>query len=248
FSHVLNGDMRLNIRLVGVLFRIMMLTLIGQRILTYGRLGRSRDGAPLLITALVAVVVGSIGVFFGRLIKAGISRQREYLADASAVQFTRQTRGLAGALKKIGGLEEGSRLGDRADAEEVGHMLFGQGMALSSWLATHPPLVERIRRLEPSFDTRQLQALQARWRAAPPDGLSEDLALGLAGRDTAGGPPPLPGADAQVLLAPAAVARQVGAPAEDDYSHAHTLVEGMDPQLRTLARQREQVMPLLLGM
>src|SRR5690606_26790446 len=97
FSHVLNGDMRLNIRLVGVLFGIMMLALIGQRILVYGRLGRSRDGAPLLVAALVAVVVGSIGVFFGRLIKAGVSRQREYLADASAVQFTRQTQGLAGA-------------------------------------------------------------------------------------------------------------------------------------------------------
>lgn len=249
FSHVLNGDMRLNIRLVGALFGIMMLALIGQRILVYGRLGRSRDAMPLLLAALVAIVVGGIGVFFGRLIKAGISRQREYLADASAVQFTRQTRGLAGALKKIGGLDEGSRLADRADAEEVGHMLFGQGMALSSWLATHPPLVERIRRLEPSFDARQLQTLQARWRTAPPDGQAEDLALGLAARDAQpGGQPPLPHAGAQVRLAPAAVARQVAAPAEDDYSRAHVLVESMDPQLRDLARQRDQVMPLLLGM
>ncbi len=249
FSHVLNGDMRLNIRLMGVLFGIMMLTLIGQRILVYGRLGRSRDTTPLLVAALVAMAVGAIGVFFGRLIKAGISRQREYLADASAVQFTRQTQGLAGALKKIGGVDEGSRLADRADAEEVGHMLFGQGMALSSWMATHPPLVERIRRLEPGFDARQLQALQARWHAAPPDGRGEDLALGLAARDAPpGGPPALPGAGTRMPLVPAAVAGQVAAPAEDDYSHAHVLVESLGPSLRELARQRANVMPLLLGL
>ncbi|ADV26380.1 peptidase M48 Ste24p [Pseudoxanthomonas suwonensis 11-1] len=249
FSHVLNGDMRLNIRLVGVLFGIMMLALIGQRILVYGRLGRSRDGAPLLVAALVAVVVGSIGVFFGRLIKAGVSRQREYLADASAVQFTRQTQGLAGALKKIGGLHEGSRLANRAEAEEIGHMLFGEGMALSSWMATHPPLVERIRRLEPSFDPRQLQQLEARWRVAPPDGLAEDAALGLAARDARpGGPPPLPSRGARMAVVPAAVSGQVAAPAEDDYRQAHDLVESLDPGLRELARQRDLAMPLLLGM
>lgn len=89
FSHVLNGDMRLNIRLMGVLFGIMMLALIGQRILVHGRAGRGRGGDAVLVPALVALVVGSIGVFFGRLIKAGVSRQREYLADAAAVQFTR---------------------------------------------------------------------------------------------------------------------------------------------------------------
>ncbi len=249
FSHVLNGDMRLNIRLIGVLFGIMMLSLIGQRILIYGRLGRSRDGMPLLLAALVAIIVGSIGVFFGRLIKAGISRQREYLADASAVQFTRQTAGLAGALKKIGGLHEGSRLADRAGAEEVAHMLFGQGMPLGSWLSTHPPLVERIRRLEPGFNPGQLESLQSRWRSAPPDGLAEDLALGLAARDAVPGmPPPLPSAGTQVRLAPDAVARQVATPAEDDYQRAHELVDGMDAQLRELARDRGQVMPLLLGM
>ena len=193
FAHVLNGDMRLNIRLIGLLFGILMLSLIGQRILIYGRLGRSRDGAPVLVAALVAMAVGAIGVFFGRMIKAGVSRQRELLADASAVQFTRQTRGLAGALKKIGGLDAGSKLQDKADAEEVSHMLFGQGTAFSGLFATHPPLVERIRRLEPTFDARQLQQLEARWRAAPPDGLAEDVALGLAARDAAGGgPPPLP--------------------------------------------------------
>ncbi|AKC86145.1 M48 family metallopeptidase [Pseudoxanthomonas suwonensis] len=249
FSHVLNGDMRLNIRLMGVLFGILMLSLIGQRILIYGRLGRSRDGTPVLIAALVAVVVGAIGVFFGRMIKAGVSRQREYLADASAVQFTRQTRGLAGALKKIGGLPAGSKLQDKADAEEVSHMLFGSGTALAGMFATHPPLVDRIRRLEPSFDARQLQELEARWRMSPPDGLAEDIALGLAAHDAgAGGPPPLPPAGAQVVITPPMVVSQVATPAEDDYLRAHDLVEQLGPELRGLARQREAVMPLLVGL
>jgi len=249
FSHVLNGDMRLNIRLIGLLFGILMLSLIGQRILVYGRLGRSRDTTPLLVAALVAMVVGSIGVFFGRMIKAGVSRQREYLADASAVQFTRQTRGLAGALKKIGGLQSGSALQDRADAEEVSHMLFGPGAALSGLFATHPPLVERIRRLEPTFDASQLQQLQARWKMAPPDGLAEDVALGLAARDGyAGGPPPLPPADAQLVVTPPMVAGQVATPAEDDYQRAHDLVASLPDDLRELARQRTAAMPLLLGM
>ncbi|WP_372018597.1 M48 family metallopeptidase [Pseudoxanthomonas sp. 10H] len=246
FSHVLNGDMRLNIRLIGLLFGILMLSLVGQRVLIYGRLGRSRDGMPILVAALVAMAVGAIGVFFGRMIKAGVSRQRELLADASAVQFTRQTRGLAGALKKIGGLQAGSQLQDRADAEEVSHMLFGPGVALSGLFATHPPLVERIRRLEPTFDLRQLEALEARWRASPPDGLAEDVALGLAARD--GVPPPLPPAEAPVLVTPPMVAGQVAAPAEDDYRRAHALVEGVGDDLRALARQRDAVMPLLFGL
>ncbi len=247
FSHVLNGDMRLNIRLMGVLFGILMLTLIGQRILIYGRAGRSRDVNAILLAAVVALVVGGIGVFFGRLIKAGVSRQREYLADAAAVQFTRQTAGLAGALKKIGGLPDGSRLGDKADAEEIGHMLFGQGMAAAGWMATHPPLEERIRRLDPAFDASQLQALQKRWHAHPPDGLAEDVALGLAPASQAV-PPALPPEQPRVLVRPGQVAAQVGAPGEDDYHHAHELVEGLAVPLRELARARATAMPLLAAL
>jgi len=261
FSHVLNGDMRLNIRLVGLLFGILMLSLIGQRILIYGRFGRSRDTTPILLAAVVAMIVGSIGVFFGRMIKAGVSRQREYLADASAVQFTRQTSGLAGALKKIGGLHEGSKLEDKAGAEEMSHMLFGEGVSLSGVFATHPPLVERIRRLEPGFDARQLQALQARWLASPPDGMAEDVALGLAARDAqepvvpvapapvrSGGPPPLPPVGSHILVTPPMVSGQVAAPGEDDYRRAHDVVESLDPQLRGLVRQRDAAIPLLLGL
>ena len=152
FSHVLNGDMRLNLRLLGIIFGILCLAVIG-RVLLYTRgSGRDRNALPLLGLALLAI--GYVGVFFGRLIQAGVSRQREFLADASAVQFTRNPLGIAGALKKIGGLgENGSRV-SAAHSEEVSHMFFGNGLAtpLFGLLATHPPLEERIRAIDPNFD------------------------------------------------------------------------------------------------
>lgn len=153
FSHVLNGDMRLNIRLMGVLFGIVVLTIIGRKIMFSMRYVRGRDGrlaAGGMVVAVVLLVVGGMGVFFARIIKASVSRQREYLADASAVQFTRQTTGIANALKKIGGYQAGSHF-QLAEPEEVSHMLFGTGSSLNRIFATHPPLTERIQALEPGF-------------------------------------------------------------------------------------------------
>lgn len=151
FSHVLNGDMRLNIRLIGVAFGILAIAVMGRVIMRgASRSGRRKDGRLVLI-GLGLLVVGYIGVFFARLIKASISRQREFLADASAVQFTRQTEGIAGALKKIGVLASGSELKSH-DGEEVAHMLFGDGVGYSALFATHPPLIQRIKRLQPGFD------------------------------------------------------------------------------------------------
>lgn len=245
FSHILNGDMRLNVRLIGVLFGILMIGLIGRKVLQYGRFGgsRNKNGGALLIAALVAMVVGYIGLFFGRMIKAGVSRSRERLADASAVQFTRQTAGLAGALKKIAGVEEGSRLSQRGDAEEVSHMLFGDGLGFSGLFATHPPLLERIRALEPGFRGEQLERLKAEWRVSPPDGLREDLAMGLA--EGAGA---LPEAGQQVRVSPPQVAAQVAMPAADDYQRADAIVGAMPEALRDLARDRDAVMPLLFAL
>ncbi|WP_227978195.1 M48 family metallopeptidase [Arenimonas daejeonensis] len=174
FSHVLNGDMRLNIRLMGMLFGILALAIIGRKVLQHGR-GNSKDAAPVMLAALGLLVIGYVGMFFGRLIKAGVSRQREFLADSSAVQFTRQTAGLAGALKKIGGLQEGSKLASR-DTEEVAHMLFGDGVGYSSLFATHPPLLARIQALEPAFKPQAFEDLAARWQMHPPSGLDEDAA------------------------------------------------------------------------
>ncbi|HEY1141078.1 MAG TPA: M48 family metallopeptidase [Lysobacter sp.] len=244
FSHILNGDMRLNIRLIGVLFGILMLAIIGRKVLELGR-GRDRNAGAILVAALIAMIVGYIGLFFGRLIKAGVSRTRERLADASAVQFTRQTTGLAGALKKIGGIEEGSRLSHRGDAEEISHMLFGDGVGLSSWFATHPPLVERIQALEPGFSGEQLERLRAQWIAAPPSGIDEDVQLGLV---SGGTPPPLPSVNAQQSVTPVAVAGQVAQPGADDYRRADVIAAHLPNELRALAAQREAVMPLLLAL
>ncbi len=160
FSHILNGDMRLNIKLMGVIFGILCIAVIGRVILHTGYARSYRVGAKdnqggnfLPLLGLALIVIGSAGVFFGRLIQSAVSRQREFLADASAVQFTRNPSGIAGALKKIGGLSAGSKLAN-PHAEEMSHMFFGEGMASNwmSWMATHPPLEQRIRAIDPSFD------------------------------------------------------------------------------------------------
>jgi len=164
FSHILNGDMRLNIRLIGVLGGILCISVAGRvimemaiRSLRHASGGRSRnkkdDGtAVVLFFVLLGLAlwsIGSVGVFFGRLLQSAISRQREYLADASAIQFTRDPSALANALKIIGAAPQGARV-RAGHATEVSHMLFASGMA--SLFATHPPLVRRIRRIDPGFD------------------------------------------------------------------------------------------------
>ena len=247
YSHILNGDMRLNIRLVGVLFGILMLGLIGRKILQHAHGFRGRDGLPVLVGALIAMLVGAIGLFFGRMIKAGVSRSREVLADASAVQFTRQSAGLAGALKKIAGVQDGSQLAERADAEEVSHMLFGDGTGLRGLFATHPPLLQRIQALEPSFKQENLARLQAQWLATPPDGLDEDVRMGLAPRpQQAGGA--LPARSAQLDVTPPMVSAQVAQPRNDDYLRADAIVAAIGDELHDVATRRDEAMPLLLGL
>jgi len=156
FSHIFNGDMRLNIRLIGWLYGIMVIGLIGYYVLRGNRYtwtaSRRKNGGGIVFLALGLIVVGYGGTFFGNLIKAAVSRQREFLADASAVQYTRNPDGIAGALKKIAAHSEGSLL--RTDVSEVSHMLFGQGVkaGFTGLFATHPPLTERIRRIQPGWD------------------------------------------------------------------------------------------------
>ena len=158
FSHILNGDMRLNIRLMGLLHGIFLIGMIGYFILRmsfYSGGGRSRDskGAlPILALGAGLAVVGFAGTFFGNLIKAAVSRQREFLADSSAVQFTRHPGGIAGALKKIGGFVTGSKV-ENPNAPQASHMFFGRATSgFSAMFSTHPPLGERIRRIDPSWD------------------------------------------------------------------------------------------------
>jgi len=159
FSHILNGDMAINLRLIGVLNGIFVLAVAGQSVLrlrmTGGRRGKDGGGAvaAILFIGLALWIIGYIGVFFGRLIKSAVSREREHLADASGVQFTRNPAGLAGALKKIGGLVYHSYL-ETPKAEEASHLFFSEALhfQFSALFATHPPLAKRIRLLDPAFD------------------------------------------------------------------------------------------------
>lgn len=240
FSHVVNGDMRLNIRLIGLLFGILFLAVAGHTILRASVFTRSRDekggGNPLPLIGIALVVAGFIGVVLGRIIKASVSRKREYLADASAVQFTRQSTGLAGALKKIAGLPSGSEL-KSPKAEEVGHMLFGSGAKRQSIFATHPPLSDRIKALDPTFDPAQLTALAQRWAQSPPVGMREDQALGLTPAATEPPQPP-----------PADLVGQIAAPNPASFRNAESLLRRLPEDVLARARSVDQVVPLVLGL
>ncbi len=191
FSHILNGDMKLNMRLIGWLFGIMMLSILGRILLHSLRFVRirssSRDnnGVVIVIAMLLAgvglLVIGSIGVFFARMIQAAISRQREFLADASAVEFTRDPSGIAGALKKIGGQEVGGRIFN-AKAGEASHMFFADGGMFSYGFSTHPPLEVRIAAIEESWDGKfkevKLPPVADRGQGR---GASSAVSMGLAG-------------------------------------------------------------------
>ena len=162
FSHILNGDMRLNLRLLGWTFGLLAVAIVARTVLNNSpnvSRGSRKDGAgALMLAALAVMLLGYIGVFFGRLLQAAVSRHRERLADASSVQFTRNPTGLTGALLKIAGTHSGSRL-VTPEAEEVAHMLFAAG--LPRLFATHPPIEERLKALDPSFKKENLPALAA---------------------------------------------------------------------------------------
>jgi Zn-dependent protease with chaperone function len=218
FSHILNGDMRLNLRLIGVLHGILLLGLVGRELLYWsGRGGgRSRrDGVIyLLLIGLALLVLGFFGSFVGNLIKAAVSRQREFLADASAVQFTRNPEGIAGALKRIGAVVFGSRI-TNPHAAEVSHMYFSQGVR--GLFATHPPLADRIRRLDPQ------------WDGEFPKPRPTDVAAGLVAKEMAG----LVAAGSSVYDLPVELAvvrqaaKQVGEPTDVHRQYAAELIAAM---------------------
>ncbi len=169
FSHILNGDMRLNIRLAAMLKGITFISDIGGMLVRgtmrrrgtlsgrstsfgSGTSGRSGKSAQIMLLGLALWLLGWLGGLFAGFIKAAVSRQRELLADASAVQFTRNPGGVADALKVIGGYVPGTVIVE-ARAGELSHIFFGQiSTVLWQFFATHPPLPERIRRIEPGWD------------------------------------------------------------------------------------------------
>lgn len=207
FSHILNGDMRLNIHLIGVLFGILVLSVLGQALLRAslaGRRGQSKEGAGAAAlfagAGVVLLVAGSVGVFFGRLIQSAVSRQREYLADAAAVQFTRHPDGLAGALRKIAAA--GSRI-NHPHSQDVAHLFFANGLRLplGGMFATHPPLEDRIRALDPAWDGSLTTPSSGR-RPSPPPLPAEEAA-----------PPATTGAGLPRLAGAAVLAGVIGAEA-----------------------------------
>ena len=246
FSHILNGDMRVNIRLIGVLNGILIIGILGyvvMRATAYGgasthRRGRSDKGGggalAIFVLGLLLMAIGYIGVFFGKLIKSALSRQREYLADASSVQFTRNPGGIASALKKIGGLSLGSGVSNE-HAEEASHMFFGNALrpAFFNLLATHPPLDERIRRIDPAFDGTFPAVTRAAAEASLTQGGASRLQPGVSRFDASAGT----AAPRNVTVEPGKVVDQVGAPQVEHLRYAEKIVASIPDQI--LAEIRE---------
>ncbi len=237
FSHILNGDMRLNVKLSAIVFGILVIGLLGRGILfSLGR-GRVRGGgkdkgggiAVIIGVGIALLIIGYIGYFFGRLIQAAVSRQREFLADASAVQFTRNPTGVAGVLKKIGGYALGSSMTGK-HAAEIGHFFFAQSFRSSFgglW-ATHPPLAERIRAVEPRWNGELFE---------PPelvDVSSESFAaagVGGAPKPSPNNPDPL----ARIPFVPLAIMAEIGALTDAHFRRAQSLLETIPASLREAA-------------
>ncbi len=240
FSHILNGDMRLNLRLMGLLHGILIIGMLGYFVLRMsfytggGRRSRDgKDGLPIIAIGAGLAVIGFAGTFFGNLIKAAVSRQREFLADASAVQFTRHPEGIAGALKKIGGFVKGASI-ENPNAPLASHMFFGEATSgFTSLFATHPPLAERIRRLDPS------------WDGEFPEGVAR-VAPGAAPRVAAAGASGFAGASAAAGFGGAVASIGQPGPAHVDY--AARLIESLPPVLVASARETYSARAVIYGL
>lgn len=256
FSHILNGDMRINLRLVGVIFGILVISVIGasvMRSIAYSgrrRSSNSKDNGggviAILLIGLALYIIGYVGVFFGKLIQAAVSRQREFLADASAVQFTRNPEGIAGALRRIGGVSQGSKL-QTAHAVEHSHLFFGS--AVSSFLggafATHPPLPQRIAQILPNWDGTFLAPLPPKAKQRDNQRKRKETtdyaqrikdvlipgAMGFAGGETQ----TTAAADASEHSTSESAIDQIGELTPAHIQHAHDLIAHLPAVLRSAA-------------
>ena len=241
FSHILNGDMKLNLRLIGIIFGLLCLATVG-RILLNTRSGNSRDrNNALPLFGLALVILGAIGVFFGRLIQAAVSRQREFLADASSVQFTRNPGGLSGALQKIGRYGFGSKL-ESDHAPDLCHMFFGNGLGESLFgaMATHPPIPDRIHAIDPQWDGKfpplKEEQIETVKRAAinelehHPKPMPEIMGTILGGAILAGGSVPPP------VIHSTSVLPSLGNPTPQHLRYAEQLRDALPDTLRAAAR------------
>jgi Zn-dependent protease with chaperone function len=280
FSHIFNGDMRLNIRLIGILNGILLLHIMGMIIMrsgAYSSLGGGRSGGRggggaatlvIILLGLALIIIGYIGMLFGRMIQAAISRQREYLADAAAVQYTRNPDGIAGALRKIDRSMDGGKIED-GHAMEMSHLFFASSFHtfLDRLYATHPPIAERIRAIDPSGagaeDRRKQEQIRKRLEqdriarakadgkrisgARTGAGALEDFfgrtegAPGTAG--SGGGGTAAGGSAAGALgaahpaLRPEVILAAIGTLDGDQVSRAGKLLAGIPPSLREAAHE-----------
>jgi len=243
FSHILNGDMKLNIRLIGILFGIFCIATIG-RILLNTR-GGSRDKNPLPLVGILLLIIGSLGLFFGRLIQAAVSRQREFLADASAVQFTRNPGGLSGALQKLGGY--GSEV-HSPNASDASHLFFGNAMTSSFMdaMATHPPLEQRIRAIDPKWDGKFQRVADDRveklFERAKPKANAPLLDPKLAAILVA------VGSDAPPVIQSDSVMPNLGNPTPLHLQYAEQLRESFSEDLRAAAREPMSALAMIYAM
>lgn len=240
FSHILNGDMRLNLRLMGLLHGILLIAIIGYYIVRGSGFRssnrREKSGGQIIVLGLAMIVIGYVGLFFARLIKAAVSRQREYLADASAVQFTRNPDGIGGALKKIGALSAGSRM-ESAEAEIASHMFFGScRQSLFQALSTHPPLVKRIQCIDPSFDgdfssaVKKTSSKPSKKTKDDPQAALEGLTRSLGGLAAAGM------GESRIPVDPVIVMAAVGTPTMQHVDYIQGLLDRLPDALRDALR------------
>ncbi len=242
FSHILNGDMRLNIRLIGLLNGILLLSLIGYTVLRFAPYGGGRNkngGSAILVMFAVGIgllVIGSVGSLAARIIQAAVSREREFLADASAVQFTRNPEGIGNALRRIGGAASHARV-RHPRAHEAGHMFFGEALSGSSFfgsaLASHPPLPVRIKRVDPSWDGTMLPPLTRADRPATADRRERIPAPG--GRGARSSIPVPDGANRAAALLP--LLALAGQATPEHVEHARSVILAIPEALREAARQ-----------
>ncbi len=243
-SHIVHGDIRMNLDLVILLGGIQRIGLLGFHLLRNATIGRSSrrsyssySGGSLQGTALMILVggsmmvLGSLGLFFASAIKAAISRQREFLADASAVQFTRYPKGLAEALKKIGGLNRGSAI-QHPNGLEVSHMFFSSGFfgGFDALLATHPPLTARIKRLDPTFQGEFTPT-------APSGGIDDSLMAPLAAPLTGSFVTELTCSDMANSITPETLIEKIGEPTQNHLDYIHAMLEQTPVRLRDAAHE-----------
>ena len=245
FSHIYNGDMRLNTRLVAIVHGIMVLGLTGSYILQgtehVGKTPASRNkfvAIPMLI-GFALLIVGIAGTIFGNRIKAAISREREFLADATAVQYTRNPQGIAGALKKIGGYELGSAI-KSPRAEEYSHLYFGPGATSSDSLASHPDLNERIRRVDAQWDGSFSKIAAPLTETQPPAILPVP--------DAFGGVPAAAMAVLYDINSIQASVAAIGAPQAEHLIEARRMLEDIPQPLKAAARTVEGAQAIVYGL